>query len=174
VSRREPLDAAWVVREAAGEAAPIALGHNLSVDVPSAERLVVEGSADELHRLVLNLIQNALVHTPAGTTVEVRARREGDQVAIEVSDEGPGIPPELRAQIFDRFVRGEGDRGGSTGGSGLGLSIVRAVAESHGGSVELADSESGGAHFTVRLPSAKLEPGAAADQAPPPEPAAAQ
>ncbi len=169
VSRREPLDAGWVVREAAGEAAPIALGHNLSVDVESGEQLVVEGSADELHRLVLNLIQNALVHTPAGTTVEVRARRDGDQVAIEVSDEGPGIPPELRAQIFDRFVRGEGDRGGSGGGSGLGLSIVRAVAEGHGGSVELADSESGGAHFTVRLPSARPE-----EQAAQSEPTAAQ
>jgi two-component system OmpR family sensor kinase len=154
VSRREPLDAGWVVREAAGEAAPLARGHGLTVDVQPGEKLVVEGAADELHRLVLNLIQNALVHTPEGTAVDVRARRDGDRIAIEVSDEGPGIPPEMRARIFDRFVRGEGDRNGSNGGSGLGLSIVRAVAESHDGSVELGESEGGGARFTVLLPAA--------------------
>jgi signal transduction histidine kinase len=107
---------------------------------------------------VLNLIQNALVHTPEGTAVDVRARREGPQVVIEVSDEGPGVPASMRARIFDRFVRGDGDRGGTGSGSGLGLSIVRAVAESLGGSVELSDSEAGGARFVVRLPAAEAMP----------------
>ena len=170
VSRREPLDVAWVVREAAGEATPLARGHGLTVDVQPGERLVVEGSADELHRLVLNLVQNALVHTPEGTAVDVRARRDGDFVAIEVSDEGPGVPPEMRARIFDRFVRGEGDRSG--GGSGLGLSIVRAVAESHGGGVSVGEAESGGARFSVRLPLAGTR-AAEAVPPPPPPPAAA-
>jgi signal transduction histidine kinase len=176
VARREPLDIAWVVREAAGEAAPIADGHGLTVDVQPGERLVVEGSADELHRLVLNLVQNALVHTPPGTAVDVRARRDGDYVAIEVSDEGPGVPPEMRDRIFDRFVRAEGDRNGSGSGSGLGLAIVRAVAESHGGGVIIGESEAGGAKFTVRLPlegARRRSAGDAAVPPPPPPPAAA-
>jgi two-component system OmpR family sensor kinase len=130
---------------------------------------VVEAPGDELHRLVLNQIQNALVHTPPGTAVDVRARREGAHVVIEVSDEGPGIPPELREHIFDRFVRGSGDRGASHGsGSGLGLSIVRAVAQSLGGNVEVGEGDAGGARFTVRIPAAGTDP----ESVPPPPPAA--
>jgi two-component system OmpR family sensor kinase len=140
------------VREAAGEAASVAAGHGLTVDIQPGGPLVVEAPGDELHRLVLNLIQNALVHTPPGTAVDVSARREDDSVVIEVSDEGPGVPPELRAHIFDRFVRGEGDSGRT--GSGLGLAIVHAVAESLGGTVALTDNDAGGARFTVRLPAA--------------------
>lgn len=152
VARREPVNAGAVVREAAGEAAPLARGHGLTVDVQPGSALVVEAPGDELHRLVLNLIENALVHTPPGTAVDVSARREGPSVVIEVSDEGPGIPPAMRAQIFDRFVRGDGDRGGVGSGSGLGLAIVRAVAESLGGTVELSDNEAGGTRFVVRIP----------------------
>jgi signal transduction histidine kinase len=157
-ARREPVNAGAVVREAAGEAAPLARGHGLTVDVQPGASLVVEAPGDELHRLVLNLIQNALVHTPAGTAVDVRARRDGDDVIVEVSDEGPGVPEEMRAQIFDRFVRGDGDRGGAGSGSGLGLAIVRAVAESLGGSVALDSGEAGGARFTVRIPAANGDP----------------
>ena len=157
VARREPVNAGAVVREAAGEAAPLARGHGLTVDVQPGSSLVVEAPGDELHRLVLNLIQNALVHTPPGTAVDVRARRDGASVVIEVSDEGPGVPPEMRAQIFDRFVRGNGDRAAAGSGSGLGLAIVRAVAESLGGTVELGDNEAGGARFSVRIPAAGAE-----------------
>jgi two-component system, OmpR family, sensor kinase len=155
VKRREPIDLREIVREAAGEVAPLAGDHELEVQVGD-EPLVVEGTGDELHRLALNLVQNAFVHTPPGTSVSVLAKRSGHDAVIEVSDDGPGIPPELRERVFDRFVRGEGDRSG-TGGSGLGLSIVRAVAESYGGRVELGTSESGGAHMTVRLPLAKVQ-----------------
>ena len=150
VRRREPIDLRTVVREAAGEVAPLTEDHDVSVEVGD-EPLVVEGTGDELHRLALNLIQNATVHTPPGTSVEVAVRRSGHDALIEVADDGPGIPPELRAKIFDRFVRGEGDRAAG-GGSGLGLSIVRAVAESHGGRVELCGSDSRGTRFLVRLP----------------------
>jgi signal transduction histidine kinase len=159
-ARREPVNAGAVVREAAGEAAPLAHGHGLTVDVQPGAPLIVEAPGDELHRLALNLIQNALVHTPPGTAVDVRAGREGNDVVIEVSDEGPGVPDEMRAQIFDRFVRGNGDRGTPGSGSGLGLAIVRAVAESLGGSVELGTNEAGGARFTVRLPAADSSVGA--------------
>jgi two-component system OmpR family sensor kinase len=153
VRRREPIDLRTVVAEAAAEVAPLAEEHELAVETDD-EPLVVEGTGDELHRLALNLVQNALVHTPPGTAVKVSARRSGHDALIEVSDDGPGIPADLRARVFDRFVRGYGDRSGATG-SGLGLSIVRAVAESHGGRVELGASDSGGARFSARLPLAK-------------------
>src|SRR5687768_12822925 len=86
---REPVDMAVVVREAAGEAAPLAERHELEVDVDGP--VVVDGSADDLHRLALNLIQNALVHTPPGTRVGVRLRSE-DGALLEVEDDGPGVP----------------------------------------------------------------------------------
>jgi signal transduction histidine kinase len=88
--------------------------------------------------------------------VDVRARRDGDCVAIEVSDEGPGVPAEMRDRIFDRFVRGDSDRAG--GGSGLGLAIVRAVAARHGGDVGVVESDAGGAEFVVRIPLAEEVP----------------
>jgi signal transduction histidine kinase len=153
VKRREPIDLRTVVREAAGEVAPLTEGHELSVEVDD-EPLVVEGAGDELHRLTLNLVQNAIVHTPPGTSVEVGVRRSGHDAVIDVADDGPGIPPALREQVFDRFVRGDGDRAGGAG-SGLGLSIVRAVAESHGGRVELCRGDAGGTRFVVRIPLTK-------------------
>jgi two-component system, OmpR family, sensor kinase len=110
----------------------------------------VDGVRDDLHRLVLNLLENALRFTPPGTKVEVGLRREGGRVVLAVEDDGPGVPDALRGRLFERFVRGDGDAGGSFG---LGLSIVRAVAEGHGGSVSLADPVDGvGARFVVRLP----------------------
>src|SRR5256885_3875937 len=85
-ARREPVNAGAVVREAAGEAAPLARGHGLTVDVQPGASLVVEAPGDELHRLVLNLIQNALVHTPPGTAVDARARRDGGRSEEHTSE----------------------------------------------------------------------------------------
>ena len=152
---REQVDLAEVVSEAAAEAAPVAVGHGLSLDLPNGNGggPVVYGVSDDLHRLASNLIENALVHTPPGTDVTVRLHNEEGVAVLDVSDAGPGISPELRERIFERFVRGHAERAG--GGSGLGLAIVRAVAERHGGTVELREGESGGARFTVRLPAAR-------------------
>jgi signal transduction histidine kinase len=103
--------------------------------------------------MVRNLLENAVRHTPEKTTVELTARRDGDEALLEVLDDGPGIPAGIEEQVFDRFVRGEGPAdtiGG--GGSGLGLAIVRAVARSHGGSVVAGKSTYGGARFSIRLP----------------------
>ena len=103
--------------------------------------------------MVLNLLDNAAGHTPPGSTIELRLRAEGRDAVVEVADDGPGVPEELREQIFERFVRGEGPADTAVaGGSGLGLAIVRAVAVSHGGSAEVGESERGGALFRVRLP----------------------
>jgi signal transduction histidine kinase len=145
---REPVDVGEVIRAAAGEAAPIAAGHDLVVDVDKA--LVISGWRDDVHRLVLNLIENALRHTPPGTTVRVIAHApEPAQVEIVVEDEGPGLPPDIRDRAFERFVRGGRDGGR---GSGLGLAIVSAVADSHGGMVRYEDRPAGGARFIVTLP----------------------
>jgi two-component system, OmpR family, sensor kinase len=145
---REPVDLAGVIRAAAGEAAPLAAGHDLGVDVEDG--LIVEGWRDDLHRLVLNLIENALRHTPPGTDVRARAHApDPEHVRIVVEDEGPGLPPEIRDRAFERFVRGGGDGGR---GSGLGLAIVNAVAEGHGGVVSYEDRLNGGARFIVTLP----------------------
>jgi signal transduction histidine kinase len=142
----EPTDLAQVVVDAAAELGPVAGDHELSVD---ARPVAVDGARDELHRLVLNLIQNAAQHTPPGTRIGVHVRRVGDTARLVVTDDGPGVDPDLRERVFDRFVRGEGDHGGSVG---LGLSIVRAVARTHGGDVELETPPEGGARFVVVLP----------------------
>jgi signal transduction histidine kinase len=148
IAPREQIDLADVVVEAASELEPMADGHDLSVQVEPAP---VWGTRDELHRLAANLIENAIHHTPAGTQVRASTRFDGDGHALlVVEDNGPGVPDELAAQLFERFVRGTGDRGGSFG---LGLAIVRAVAESHGGSVTYEHGDAGtGARFVVRLP----------------------
>ena len=145
---REPVDLAGVIRAAAGEAAPLAAGHDLGVDVEDG--LIVDGWRDDLHRLVLNLIENALRHTPPGTDVRASAHApDPDHVRIVVEDEGPGLPAEIRDRAFERFVRGGGDGGR---GSGLGLAIVSAVAEGHGGEVAYEDRLNGGARFVITLP----------------------
>jgi signal transduction histidine kinase len=146
---RGPTDLGRVLVEAAAELGPMAEGHELVVETDEA---VVDGARDELYRMTLNLMENALRHTPAGTHARARVAAENGEVVLSVQDDGPGVPEELRDRIFERFVRGTDDRGSS---SGLGLSIVRAVAEAHGGSVELDDARPG-ARFVVRLPRAPV------------------
>jgi two-component system OmpR family sensor kinase len=107
--------------------------------------------------MALNLMENAVRHTPPGSRVHATVRPRDGEVVLTVEDDGPGVPADLRPHVFERFVRGDGDRGSS---SGLGLSIVRAVAESHGGRVDLEDGRPG-ARFVVHLPLA-----AAADPEP--------
>ncbi len=146
---RGPVDLSQVVVEAAAELGPVADGHDLHVD---AAPTTVQGARDELYRMALNLMENAVRHTPPGTHVAAGVAERDGAVVLTVTDDGPGVPAELRERVFERFVRGGGDRSTS---SGLGLSIVRAVAESHGGSVELRDARPG-ARFVVRLPRAAV------------------
>jgi signal transduction histidine kinase len=155
---RRAVDLAAAVRDAAVEAGPLAEGHPLSLDVPDEPGVaMVQGSGDDLHRLALNLIENAFLHTPTGTPVVASVRHEDDRVVLEVADRGPGVPRERRNRVFERFARSDAGRT-ATGGSGLGLAIVRAVAEAHGGSVELREAEGGGALFSVTLPALVAHP----------------
>jgi two-component system, OmpR family, sensor kinase len=151
VGKHRPCDLAEIAGNAAVEMSPVLGDRGLEIDNERA--LPVEGNPDELHRMVLNLLDNAARHTPPGARIELHVHRAGGEALVEVADDGPGIPAQIRAQIFDRFVRGEGPADTAVGpGSGLGLAIVRAVASSHGGTVEVAESSSGGALFRVRLP----------------------
>jgi signal transduction histidine kinase len=145
------VDLATVAAEALQEVQPLAGTRRIESHLDGP--LPLQGNPDELHRLIRNLLENAVRHTPEKATVELTARRDGDHALLEVLDDGPGIPSDMEDQVFDRFVRGEGpaDTAGG-GGSGLGLAIVRAVAESHGGSVSAGKSTYGGARFSVRLP----------------------
>jgi signal transduction histidine kinase len=161
IVRRERCDLGQVVVEAAAELGPVSGEHEVSID---AQPVVVEASRDELHRLALNLIENALRHTPPGTEIRVSTgvaaaglpRLPAGEAYLIIEDDGPGVPEGLAGSLFERFVRGAGDSGGSFG---LGLAIVRAVAESHGGAVALEQTHPGakspGARFVVTLPATR-------------------
>jgi signal transduction histidine kinase len=142
-----PTDLGEVLIDVAAELGPVADEHELTID---AHQAVVPGVRDDLHRLLLNLLENAVRHTPPGTHIQASTNVIGSHAVIVVEDDGPGIPPELQRRVFERFVRGAGDGGR---GSGLGLSIVRAVAESHGGSVALEPpTGASGTRFVIRIP----------------------
>ena len=128
--------------------------HRWGLDLPD-EALTAQADPFRLHQVVANLLANARVHTPSGTKVVTSLRREGDQVVIRVTDDGPGVPPEIRDTVFERFTRAEASRVRHQGGSstGLGLAIVAAVIGAHGGSVAL-ESTPGSTTFVVRLPAA--------------------
>jgi two-component system OmpR family sensor kinase len=114
--------------------------------------VVVTGDAVHLRRVVTNLLANARTHTPAGTAVVVSLQQRPDaEVRFVVANDGPPIPTQALQTLFDRFTRGESSRSREHGTSGLGLAIVRAVVESHGGSVRVV-SEPGRTAFTVSLP----------------------
>jgi two-component system OmpR family sensor kinase len=146
---RAAVDLSKVAAEAAREAGALSSDHPVSLDLSGP--VIVNGVGDDLHRLAGNLIENALIHTPAGTPVTVSVHQDGDSAVLEVSDRGPGVPRDMRDRVFERFARGPRDTA-PAGGSGLGLAIVRAVTSAHGGAVEIQDAEGGGARFVVTLP----------------------
>jgi signal transduction histidine kinase len=122
----------------------------------SCEQAPVLGNRDELHRLVLNLLDNAVRYSPPGAEISLSTEwRRGDgSVVLEVADSGPGIPGPMRERVFERFVRGHDSSDTvSSDGTGLGLAMVRAIAEGHGGTVTAGSSEElGGALIVVALP----------------------
>jgi signal transduction histidine kinase len=114
-----------------------------------SEAAVIEGDRTLLDRVIANLLDNALAHAPAGSSVEIHAAQRGDGIAIAVDDSGPGIPERDRARIFERFARLDGETGS---GHGLGLALARAIASLHGGSLRAFASPLGGARFELWVP----------------------
>jgi signal transduction histidine kinase len=151
LSRLEAGDLEWSIRQveladlvneavAAMRVEAEARGVAVAAVLPPDPQLA-RADPEKLQRVLFNLIENAIRHTPADGSVTVRTEPAGDWVEIEVSDSGDGIPPEDRERVFDPFVRGEAAR--PQGGAGLGLAISRAIVEGHGGRIWLADSEAG-------------------------------
>jgi two-component system, OmpR family, sensor kinase len=147
---RDEVDLTRLLLEAVADARVIAPDHKWQLALPD-EPVTVIGDDARLHQVITNLLNNARSHTPVGTTVTVAATSQDDQVRIEVHDDGPGLPPELVDEAFDRFTRGDSSRTRASGGAGLGLSLVSAIAEAHDGHADVR-SRRGDTTFTVTLP----------------------
>ena len=121
---------------------------------------LVIGDEARLRQVVVNLLANARVHTPAGSHVTTTLAREGNTLIVRIHDDGPGIAPDVRDRLFERFARGDSSRERRTGSTGLGMSIALAIVQSHGGSIDVDSStapEDHGTTFSVRLPAAVVE-----------------
>ncbi|MGN6161750.1 MAG: sensor histidine kinase [Marmoricola sp.] len=148
---RTEVDVTRLLLEAVADAQVVAPEHQWRLDLPD-EPIAVLGDEPRLHQVITNLLTNARKHTPPGTTVTVGSRRlDQSTVVVTVHDNGPGLPEELVPRAFERFSRGDSSRTRASGGAGLGLSLVAAIAGALGGSVSL-DSRPGDTTFTVRLP----------------------
>ena len=138
-----------VVADLAPEAA--ARRQRLEITVAPGGHLV-RGDPPKLHDALRNLVANAILYAPAGTTIRIDAAREDGHVALSVSDEGPGIPEEDLSRVFERFYRVDKSRARDPGGTGLGLAIVKHLVELHGGTARVENRAEGGARFVLELP----------------------
>jgi two-component system OmpR family sensor kinase len=151
---RQRVDLTKVVTEAVESARAIEPDRPIDLSVNGSASLI--GDEGRLRQVVDNLIDNCRVHTPVGTLVQVSVRQEADEIVLSVADQGPGLSSDVAGRVFERFYRGDPARSRETGGAGLGLSIVSAIVDAHGGTVNAAPSD-GGATFEVRLPIASSE-----------------
>ena len=149
---REPVDLTLLLIDAVSDAHAAGPDHTWDLELPE-EPIQAIGDSARLHQVFTNLLANARVHTPAGTTVTVALQAEDTHAIVTVTDDGPGIPHDLQSRLFERFARGDSSRyrGVGTGSSGLGLAIVQAVVAAHHGSVTVT-SEPGKTQFRVELP----------------------
>jgi two-component system, OmpR family, sensor kinase len=149
----EPVDLTRLAIDVSSDARATAPGHRWQLDLPG-EPVIVQGDELRLHQVLANLLGNAARHTPAGTTVIVALEARPREAVLTVTDNGPGIPPGLQPDIFERFVRGDSSRSRSAGSSGLGLAIVHAVTAAHGGHASVT-SRPGETRFRITLPRAE-------------------
>ncbi|MFH7598959.1 HAMP domain-containing sensor histidine kinase [Streptomyces racemochromogenes] len=147
---RAPVDLTLLILDATADARAAGPGHHWRLELPE-EPVVVTGDARGLQQAVGNLLANARTHTPPGTEVTVALATGPQRVTVTVTDDGPGIPDELRPEVFGRFVRADHSRSRATGSTGLGLAIVHAVATAHGGTATVT-SRPGHTEFRLTLP----------------------
>lgn len=146
----QPVDLSRLCADAVSDAHIAGPDHRWNLDVP-AEPVLIDGDEARLHQVVANLLANARVHTPAGTTVTLALHDQPAAAVLQVTDDGPGIPAELQSEVFERFARADSSRSHRDGSTGLGLAIVQAVVRAHDGTIAL-QSMPGRTEFTVRLP----------------------
>ena len=146
------LDIGQVVRAVAVDIRVVAAEQNLELNVDAISPCHVKGNAEQLRRLLFNLLDNAIKFTPAGGRIVIRVERQKGQARVIVSDTGIGIAAEHLPRIFDRFYRVDSARSRRTGGNGLGLSVCKSIAEAHQGSIEVISQPGKGTQVTVALP----------------------
>ncbi|GLP72549.1 sensor histidine kinase [Streptomyces sp. TUS-ST3] len=144
-----PVDLTRLVLDALTDARATGSGHRWELDLPE-DPVIVTGDEHRLQQVLANLLSNARLHTPDGTKVTVTLEAGAGTALLRVHDDGPGIPEDIRHGVFERFTRADRSTKAATGGAGLGLSIVAAVVEAHGGSVRV-ESAPGSTTFTVRI-----------------------
>lgn len=162
--RREALDLRAAAERAVALFSEVAEERRIRLDLAPGTAVPVVGDAVRLGQAISNLLDNALKYTPEGGTVEVTAESTGGAALLRVDDSGPGVPAAERTAIWRRLYRGDASR--SQRGLGLGLTLVRAIAEAHGGTASVTDRPGGGARFELRLPTPVAATAAVASAAP--------
>jgi signal transduction histidine kinase len=149
---RSVVDLRAVVDEVRGELDALAQAHGLALETRAEGDLHVLADRDALKRALANLLDNAFRHSPDGTPVQLAAERRNGWAVLSVADRGPGLSEEEQRHVFERFWRSDASRSRESGGAGLGLAIVRRIAESHGGEVAVTSAPGAGSTFELRLP----------------------
>ena len=147
---KSPCDLGTIARSAVDLYTEVAEAKSIALSIEAESGLPILGDATRLRQAIANLVDNAIKYTPVGGNVRVVARRDEGDIALTVSDTGPGVPEAEQLRVWDRLYRGDASR--SERGLGLGLSLVRVIVEAHGGKVKLENAAQGGAVFEIRLP----------------------
>jgi two-component system OmpR family sensor kinase len=148
---REPVAVAEIARNVVEDARMSTPDRNIRLELDNPG--IVSGDATRIHQALSNLVDNAMLHTPPGTAVEIVASSGDGTARLEVRDHGPGVAPEHVAHVFEPFYRVDPGRSRHTGGAGLGLAITDAIVRAHGGTIAVTTTPGGGATFVIELPS---------------------
>jgi signal transduction histidine kinase len=149
---RGPVDFSDIVRQLVDIYQPAMAEHHHEVTTDLEEHVVVDADSTLLNRVVSNLLENELIHLPAGCQVNIRLRSHRGSVELAIEDNGPGFPPDIGNRVFERFVKGN-----HSPGHGLGLAFVDAIVQAHGGAANVSDRPGGGAVITLSLPVGMLQ-----------------
>jgi signal transduction histidine kinase len=149
-----------IISDVQEELAALAIAANLTLikNINVAQPLTIVADEEQLYRLVMNLVSNAIQYSHPGGEVTLILEKSASDAIIQIQDTGIGISPEEQTRIFDRFYRVNSDRSRSTGGAGLGLAIAEAIVKNHNGQIQVQSELGKGSIFTIRLPLAKSSP----------------
>lgn len=151
VPRTDRIELSELLHQVTEDVSSLFSGKGMHISTEAAPGSI-QGSRELLRRALFNLVENAVKYGPEGGQVQISASLEGETAIIAVADQGPGIPQELRERVFEPFFRVDSARSRQSGGTGLGLALVRAIAELHGGSASVEEAPTGGARFTLKIP----------------------